>query len=729
MAQQQVQNYQFTIDGMTCAGCAARIEKTLAGDAKTTHATVNFAAKTATVVSSRSADEIKAMVAAIGYAASETFDIDALERKENTQLKRAQRELLFAALLAIPVVVLGMFAPEINGSGVIQMILTAIILIVPGRGFFLRAAKLLRHGDLSMDSLVSLGTAATFIFSVYLLSVGHQHLYFESAAVIIGFILTGKYLEERARQAISQALRQLLKLQPSEATLLVGNYAAEEKEQRVPIANITPGSLLLVRPGDRFPVDGVVRRGGSSVDVSMLTGENQPIEVDVGAKVAAGTQNLTGPLVIETTGVGAATELSRIIAMVEAAQGTKAPIQKLADKVAAWFVPFAVVVAFMTFLTWWFLDQNLTSSLTAAVAVLVVACPCALGLATPVALMAGTGVAARRGILVRDAAALEVLHKVTTIIFDKTGTLTTGRPEVKELRVLSSAGVSREVVLNWARSLEHGSHHPSAQAIVRYAEHFLSPELSPISLQNIRETAGVGVAAEAKADGLTQQIRIGRLNSFYDLNNLDQALLFASDGHFSDASYVGLVRDQEIVAVFALADQLRPEATESIEGLIKMGIKPIMATGDSEGAASVVAKALGGLEFRWSQSPADKASLVQQLRARGEVVAMAGDGINDAPALAAADVGIAMASGTDAARASAGVTLKDSSIQKLVEAVQISRLTFRNIKENLFWAFAYNILLVPAAALGQLSPMLAGAAMALSSLFVVGNALRLKLRL
>ena len=729
MAQPQAQNYQFTIDGMTCAGCAARIEKTLAADAQTTRAVVNFAAKTATVASSRSVDDLKAMVAGIGYSATEALNIESLERKEKTQLKRARRELVLAATLALPVVGLGMFAPDFKGSGLIQMILTAIILILPGRGFFLRAAKLLRHGDLSMDSLVSLGTATTFIFSVYLLSVGHQHLYFESAAVIIGFILTGKYLEERARQAISQALRQLLKLQPSEATLLVDNSAAEEKEQRVPIGNITPGSLLLVRPGDRFPVDGLVRRGSSSVDVSMLTGENQPLEVDVGAKVAAGTQNLTGPLVVETTGVGAATELARIISMVESAQGTKAPIQKLADQVAAWFVPVAVVVAFMTFLIWWVLGHNLTLSLTAAVAVLVVACPCALGLATPVALMAGTGVAARRGILVRDAAALEVLHKVTTIIFDKTGTLTTGRPEVKELRVFSSDGVSRDMVLNWARSLESGSNHPSAQAIVRYAEQFLSPEQSPSALQNIRETAGTGVAAEAKADGLTHQIRIGRLNSFQDLTNLDQAHALAEDGRFPDASYVGLALDQKIVAIFALADQLRPEAAESIEVLVKMGIKPIMATGDGEGAASVVSKALSGLEFRWGQSPADKASLIQELRSRGEVVAMAGDGINDAPALAAADVGIAMASGTDAAMAAAGVTLKDSSIQKLVEAVQLSRITFRNIKENLFWAFAYNILLIPAAALGHLSPMLAGGAMALSSLFVVGNALRLKLSL
>ena len=729
MAQQQVQNYQFTIDGMTCAGCASRIEKTLAGDAKTTRAAVNFAAKTATVVSSRTADEIKAMVAAIGYAASETLDIEALERKESTQLKRAKRELLFAASLALPVVALGMFAPEIKGSGVIQMILTAMILLIPGRGFFIRAGKLLRHGDLSMDSLVSLGTATTFVFSVYLLSAGHKHLYFESAAVIIGFILTGKYLEERARQAISQALRQLLKLQPSEATQLVGMSTTEEKEQRVSIANIRSGSLLVVRPGDRFPVDGVVCRGESSVDVSMLTGENQPLEVGVGVKVAAGTQNLTGPLVIETTGVGAATELARIIAMVEAAQGTKAPIQKLADQVAAWFVPVAVAIACVTFLTWWIVDHNLTTSLTAAVAVLVVACPCALGLATPVALMAGTGVAARRGILIRDAAALEVLHKVTTIIFDKTGTLTTGRPEVKELRVLSSVGVSREVVLNWARSLEHGSNHPSAQAIMRYADDLLPAHISRIPLQNIRETAGVGVAAEAKVDDHNQQIRIGSLKSFQGLINLDQTRAFVSDRGVSDASYVGLARDHEVVAVFVLSDQLRPEAAESIETLVKMGIKPIMATGDDEQAASIVSKALGGLDFRWGQSPGDKVSLIQELRRRGEVVGMAGDGINDAPALAAADVGIAMGSGTDAAMAAAGVTLKDSSIQKLLEAVQLSRITFRNIKENLFWAFAYNLLLVPAAALGHLSPMLAGAAMALSSLFVVGNALRLKLRM
>ena len=739
----QSHTYQFTIDGMSCAGCAARIEKALQSDAQTEQAAVNFAAKKATVTSKLSAGELKAKIADLGYKATEPASLANLEVKEQQLLSRARFMAVSASLLAVPVVIIGMGSmikdqtPGFSWSGVVQMLFTAALLFGPGRGFFVRAATQIRHGELTMDSLVSLGTGSTFLFSIYGLLTGHEHLYFESAAVVIVFIVVGKYLEERSRQAISRSLRELAKLQPSTANLLAEPGEESEHERSVVIEQVAVGALLLVRPGDRFPVDGRVRRGSSSVDAAMLTGESDPIDVNEDSLVAAGMENLTAPLVIETTRIGSDTELARIIAMVETAQGTKAPIQKLADRVAARFVPSALGIAIVTFGAWWFLKHDLSAALTAAVAVLVVACPCALGLATPIALMAGTSKAAGRGILVRDAVALQILHKVNAIVFDKTGTLTTGLPVVVDFKLLTShetqLGWSERAVLRVARQLEVGSNHPMAKAIVRFVDERWrqtpedqgtggsSPEVP--AFHNWRETAGFGVTAHLSTTG--QYLTMARLAALTANVGYDLAEAYLRTSATAGRSYIGLASDGVLIAIFGLQDQIRSEALEGVKALSAMGIKSIMATGDHEAAARAVGSAVGILDMHWEQTPVAKAALIVELRRSGYTVAMAGDGINDAPALAAADVGLAMGSGTDAAMALAGVTLKDNSLAKVVEAIQLSRATFKSIKENLFWAFAYNVLLIPAAACGFLSPMLAGGAMALSSLFVVANALRL----
>lgn len=693
-------SYEFGIEGMTCASCAARIEKILSRDAKNARVAVNFPSRTARIESLRSPDELKAAIEAIGYRAFDKRTGD-LEQREAAEIGTARSNLIIAAGLTIPVSLLGMFGIEFPGSDYLQLALTTLVLAWPGRGFFLRALKLARKLESSMDTLVAIGTAAAYVFSIYLMAKGQGHLYFESATVIVTLILLGKFLEERARQSISAAIRGLMRLQPQEATLADGRV--------VPVSALSRGHVVLVRPGDRVPVDGSVTSGRSALDESMLTGESEPVEAEPGSRVAAGTVNLTGPLTVEVQGVGRDTELARIVDLVETAQGTKAPIQKLADRISSRFVPIALAIAVVAFAAWLALGYGTEAALTAAIAVLVVACPCALGLATPTAIMVATGRAARHGILVKDAPSLQVLHKASAIVFDKTGTLTAGRPQVEEFKQFSSD--PEELVLALAARLEEASNHPLAKAIGAYAGRRLAPSLPMLALADVREIAGSGVEASLSTTG--ERVFIGK------------AKAASTHAPRSGESLVTLERDGIVIATFKLRDQVRPEAKASIETLRRMGIRPIMATGDTQESAEHVASGLG-IEFHARQTPQDKAALVQALRQEGATVAMAGDGINDAPALAVADVGIAMGSGTDVAIQTAGITLRDSSIASLVESLVLSRKTFANIKQNLFWAFAYNILLIPTAALGQLSPMLAAGAMALSSLFVVGNALRLK---
>ncbi len=718
----QLKSYQFGIEGMTCSSCAARIEKVLAKDHANKDVAINFATQSGILKSSHTWPEIKAAVESIGYTALDPAAADELAQREAEHIATARQNLIAAAILTIPVFILGMFEITFPGSSWLQLILTTIVLVWPGRGFFIKAAKLARHGQSSMDTLVALGTASAYIYSIYLMFLGHTHLYFESATVIITLILLGKFLEERARQSISAAIRGLMQLQPQQALLLALPGEQNHEERAVAVQSLPVGAKILVRPGDRMPVDGVVAEGASSVDESMLTGESLPVDITAGSKVVAGTLNISSPIVVTVEGVGANTELARIVKMVETAQGTKAPVQKLADKISGVFVPVALVIALITFLVWFFSGVGLEMSLTAAIAVLVVACPCALGLATPTAIMAGTGRAAKMGILFRDATALETMHKINAAVFDKTGTLTVGKPQVEEAWFANGA-TNKDEILSIVAKLEGGSNHPVAKAVVQYALAELNGRICEVPLENVHEKAGQGVYARLKSGGET--VFIGNLDHVSHAKNLSALKKEIASRGTGGKSFVAFLQHDEVTALFTLRDTLRVEAAASIQNLKEMNIQPIMATGDSEAAAAPIAHELG-IEFFARQSPADKAALITRLRDASRIVAMAGDGINDAPALAAADVGIAMGGGTDVAMQTAGVTLRDNSIADLVKAIVLSQKTFRNIKQNLFWAFIYNILLIPAAAFGKLSPMLAAGAMAMSSLFVVTNAIRLK---
>ena len=701
----QSQPIQLDIEGMSCNSCAARIENTLRADPRIVSATVNFAAKTASVQTNAQASDVAALIASLGYKASLSGQLAQLEEREKKELGHAKNQVILALSLALPVFLLAMVLPPFDWSAYLQAALTLVLMSGPGRGFYVRAWLQAMHRAIGMDALVSMGTGVAFGYSIYLQASGHEHLYYESVAVIIAFVLLGKFLEERARQQISMALRQLAKLRPESTHLWHLNSDGKEVITDVAASTLKPGDKVMVRVGERIPVDGICERGESSVDSAMMTGESIPERVTVGSKVIAGTVNLNGPLVISATGVGNDTEIARIVAAVEAAQMSKAPIQRLADQVASWFVPAAIVIAALTWIIWAIMSGDFFAGLSPAVAVLVVACPCALGLATPISIMAATGLAARHGILIRDAVSLQTLHRVDTVVFDKTGTLTTGQMEVESCKVVSSKVTNKDAI-SAARALELGSLHPIAQAIVRFADHEDSIDPS-IKVSAITEKPGVGVTGEVIGFG---------------------TLTIGSFDHPPDGTTaVALTNGETTLAIFNLKDHLRPEAAAAVQKLKKLGITSVIASGDREDIVAAVAKDVGDIPYHSNLKPVDKSKLIEKLKAEHHVVAMAGDGINDAPSLAVADVGLAMGSGAEAAIAVAGITIRDSSISGLVDAIQLSRATFRNIKENLFWAFAYNTILIPAAALGRLSPMLAGTAMGLSSLFVVGNALRLKL--
>ena len=706
---------RLELTGMSCASCAARIERVLAKDQATSAVVVNYPARTATVTTTRSDAELIAVIAGLGYGAQRRPDLLELAAAERLELRKLRRRVTLALVLAALVMTLAMGFPPSIGSAAIQGVLTLVIMVGPGAGFFLRAVRQLRHREASMDTLVSMGAAAAFALSLGLLALGHTHLYFESAASIIALILLGKSLEERARVGVSRAVRALLSLTPTTATVLLPtaqpNLASPTADK--PTGSLTRGDLVLVRPGESFPVDGTIQVGDSTVDESMLTGESLPIDVGPGRRAIAGSVNLTGPVVVEVRASGADTELARIVELVEQAQGFKPKIQRLADRVAAVFVPITMAMALLTFAAWAFLSRDAVQAATAAVSVLVVACPCALGLATPLSVMVATSAAARRGLLIREAAALELLSEVNTIVLDKTGTLTTGRPTIVAVRGAGGEGTQPAAAdLSLARLLAAASSHPLSLAVGRYLDqtnpqdHGSGPDAE--ALTAIHEVPGQGVRGTMAVSGV--DVALGRA-SFVEIEAV--------------GSVVALTVGGDVRATFVAQDQIRPEAPAALARLRRFGITPIMATGDRLRSAQDVASSLGGMEVHAECTPAAKAALVKRLRDSGQSVAMAGDGINDAPALAAATVGMAMGSGTDAAIAAAQITVRDSSVAAIAEAVDLARRCLRNIKQNLFWAFAYNVLLIPAAAFGKLSPMLAAFSMAASSLFVVGNALRL----
>jgi Cu+-exporting ATPase len=719
---------QLAIEGMTCASCVARVEKALAAVPGVLRASVNLASESARVEVVRGVANARLLSAAVqqaGYAARAAAAAGAAPPARDPAAAM-KRDLAIALLLAAPLaapMALALFGLRAELPPWLQWLLATPVQFWCARRFYVAAAKAVRAGSGNMDLLVSIGTLAAYFLSLYLwLAAGHDgHLYFEASAVVIALVLAGRWLEARAKRQTSEAIRLLGRLRPETARVL-----RDGAERQVPLDDVLLGERVVALPGERIAVDGVIRDGATSVDESMLTGESLPVDRHPGDKVAAGALNSTGRIVVETTAVGADTMLAKIIRLVEDAQAAKPPIQRLVDRIAAVFVPVVLLIAAATVAGWLSAGAPLETAVINAVSVLVIACPCALGLATPTAIIAGTGVAAKHGILIKDVEALEIARSVEVVAFDKTGTLTEGRPRV--VAVAGDRGSGEGEVLALAAAIGAGSTHPLAEAVRAAA---VERALAVPAAARHKVAAGRGAQAQVVLGAAEVQVLLGSRAWLGELGADTGALAAAAAEHERAGRTVSWLarRDGERVAaigVIAFADTPRPGAKAAIDELKRLGIDTTMISGDNAGAAAAVAAALGLAHYEANVLPQDKSARVTRLKAGGRRVAMVGDGINDAPALAAADLGIAMGSGTDVAMHAAGVTLMRPDPRLVPAAIELSRATVRKIRQNLFWAFVYNVIGIPLAALGLLSPVVAGAAMALSSVSVVSNALLLK---
>jgi len=680
---------ELDVEGMTCAACAARIEKNL-NKMEGVEASVNLATEKAVVrfpPEKIPLEEILGRIRDTGYDAH--VAVEGEIRDHAAENRRARNDFLLAALFTVPLLAHTLV------PGWLQFALATPVQFWSGRRFYRGAWKALRGGAANMDVLVALGTSAAYFFSasVLLLQLG-QHVYFEASAVVITLVLLGKYLEARAKAKAARALEGLIRLQPRTAFVERDGGLVE-----VAVASLEPGAQFVVRPGDPIAVDGRVLEGRSAVNESMLTGEAMPVDKQPGATVFAGTINTEGSLKCFATGTGKATVLAGIIRLVAAAQASKPPVQRLVDKVSGIFVPVVVAIALITWV-FWFFHSGFTSALLPAVAVLVIACPCALGLATPTALMVGVGAAARAGILIRNAAALEGAQRLDTLVFDKTGTLTHGQPEVTS--VLPSNESSADELLDIAAALESRSEHPIARAILRR-------KLSRRGVADWRSHGGRGVSGTI--DG--QQARLGSPD------------FLGKEMPVQEGTVVGVERGGRLLGWILITDALRESSAGAVARLRAMGIEPVVLSGDHPGAVAKIAAALGITRWQGGVLPDAKAAAIDALRREGRNIGMAGDGVNDAPALARADVSFALASGSGASLDVADVTLMKNDLAGIADAIALSRATLAKIRQNLFFAFVYNVLGLPLAAAGMLSPVIAGAAMALSSVSVVSNSLLL----
>ncbi len=713
----------LAIDGMTCASCVARVEKALNSVSGVTSAAVNLATKSARIEGDASPEKLILAIDDIGYGAILMSEGDGTEGSKRAAER--ERKARFAALLAILIVspflagMLGLLAGrDFMPPATVQFVLASIMQFWLGARFYQSAWKALRGGVATMDLLVALGTSSAYGLSLYLWlrpeMAGHMpHLYFESASVVIAFVLLGKWLEERATSETASALAALGRLRPATARLWKAGT-----ETDVPLDAIGLGDVVMVRSGEAIPVDGIIIEGAASIDESMVTGESLPVAKSRSSTVIGGTVNLDGRLLVETRAVGAETMLSRIIRLVASAQASKAPAQALVDRISAVFVPAVLIAALLTGAGWLLEGAGFETSLINAVSVLVIACPCALGLATPTAILAGTGVAAKHGILVRDAAALEKAAAITIIAFDKTGTLTTGHPVISAVE-----GGDPATILALVSALEAGSTHPLARAIRDEAQLRGMASL-PTVVDFELVTGGIGgtISGERFLFGNAGALT----DAGIDLSRVkDRADLLAAGGQ--GISYLGDRDRKRLIGLLAFADPPRETSAEAVRMLTGMGIATVMLTGDGRGAAEHIASGIGIQTVYAEMKPEGKSNAISTLKASGALVGMVGDGVNDAPALAMADIGIAMGSGTDVAIESAGIALMRPDPRLAASAIALARRTVFTIRSGLFWAFAYNLVGIPLAAFGYLSPVFAGGAMALSSVSVVVNALTLKL--
>ena len=746
----------FSVKGMTCASCVGRVEKALRQVSGLSNVTVNLASEKATVELFPGAVtfyDLQKAVQNAGYTLvrTEPASVESATQEKQSERQDLLKRIVVSGLVGMLVMLASMnLIPGLNSSGdqmrfFLLLVVTTPVLFWAGRPIYKAAWNAALHKAVNMNTLIAIGTLAAYAYSVVATLVpsffergGLQaDVYYDTAIMIIALILFGRYLETGAKSRTSAAIKKLMGLRPSTARVRRNN-----EEQDIAIDLVNPGDLIVIRPGDRIPVDGVVYEGYSSIDEAMLTGESLPIEKEAGSKVFAGTINKTGSLTFTASAVGKDTALARIVHLVQEAQGSRAPIQRFADQVASIFVPVVIGIASMAFFVWFIIGPSpaLTYALLAFIAVLIIACPCALGLATPTAVMVGTGRGAEQGILIRNAEALETAHRIDTVVLDKTGTLTLGVPRVTDV---VSKGISEQELVQIAASLERRSEHPLAQAVVDYAQKNALALEEPMDFS---ATPGQGV--QGRVGGVSVFIGNRKLMTerSFDLNGLsERADAFAASG--KSPTLVAL--DGQVRGVLAIADSLRPEAKGAIKAMHKANLDVVMITGDNRRAAEAIAAELGIDRVLAEVLPDQKAAEVKKLQAEGKHVAMVGDGINDAPALAQADIGIAIGTGTDVAMETAQITLMSGDVNGVVKAIKLSQATMRTIYQNLFWAFGYNVALIPVAAgvlyplfnamggvpdsltvvfgeKGFLNPMLAAAAMAMSSVSVVSNSLRLK---
>jgi len=727
----------FPVLEMSCAACAVSVESMLKATKGVLDAGVNYANQSAWVDFDNSVVtpiELQNAVRSIGYdLVIDTVDPQAIqEESQQKSYEDIKERTVWSVVLAVPVVILGMFFMDMPYGNIISMILTTPVVFYFGRNFFIHAFRQARHGKANMDTLVALSTGIAFAFSVFNTFFPefwhargiHPHVYYEAAAVVIVFISLGKLLEERAKSKTSSAIKKLMGLQPKTVRVLVNGV-----EQELPIVSVKVSDVILVRPGEKIPVDGEVTSGSSYVDESMISGEPMPVIKDAGKKVFAGTINQKGSFQFTAQKVGGDTILAHIIKMVQEAQGSKAPVQKLVDKIAGVFVPVVIGISILTFIIWMLVggEDAFTHALLTSITVLVIACPCALGLATPTAIMVGVGKGAENNILIKDAESLELAHKVNAIILDKTGTITEGKPVVTNIHWVDGEG-SLADYQNILYSMESQSEHPLAQAV---AIHLTENNAQSVSLTHFESITGRGVTARF-GDAV---FFTGNRKLIEEKNiNLSEKISAIADEWQAEAKTVIYFGNAEkVLAIVAIADKIKATSKSAIEALQRKGLEVYLLTGDNQHTAQAVAKQVGINHFKAEVLPSDKADFVKQLQSEGKIVAMVGDGINDSHALAQADVSIAMGKGSDIAMDVAKMVLITSDLQSIPKALNLSTKTVRGIRQNLFWAFIYNIIGIPIAA-GLLypfngfllDPMIAGAAMAMSSVSVVSNSLRLR---
>lgn len=721
-----VEQVELNINGMTCAACSNRIEKVLNQTQGVQQATVNLTTEQAHIKYYPSATNTEALIKRIqniGYDAETKTSSKAQSNRKKQELKHKRNKLIISAILSLPLLLVMVVhispisIPSILVNPWVQLILSTPVQFIIGWQFYVGAYKNLRNGSANMDVLVAVGTSAAYFYSIYEMMMWlthqthHPHLYFETSAILITLILLGKYLEARAKSQTTNALSELLNLQAKEARVI-----KENKEIMLPLDKVKVGDTLLIKPGEKIPVDGKVTKGDTSIDESMLTGESIPVEKSSGDSVIGSTMNKNGSIMIEATQVGGDTALSHIIKVVEDAQSSKAPIQRLADIISGYFVPIVVSIAVITFIIWIIFVHpgQFEPALVSAISVLVIACPCALGLATPTSIMVGTGRAAENGILFKGGQFVERTHYVDTIVLDKTGTITNGQPVVTDY-------VGDNDTLQLLASAENASEHPLADAIVTYAK---NKGLNLLDNDTFKSVPGHGI----KATIHQQQILVGNRKLMNDYNISISNKLNEQLNHYE---YLGqtammIAVDNQINGIIAVADTVKNDAKQAIKELRNMNIDVVMLTGDNNRTAQTIAKQVGIEHVIAEVLPEEKAHQISLLQDKGKQVAMVGDGINDAPALVKADIGMAISTGAEVAIEAADITILGGDLLLVPKAIKASKATIKNIRQNLFWAFGYNVAGIPIAACGLLAPWIAGAAMALSSVSVVTNALRLK---